>query len=592
MTMSAAPARLRAGLPLWPAIWTGCFVLLLALWSTIGLPDGPVETMVMGNDAGMRLLTLRDLSAGQGWFDARQPRLGLDGTEMHWSRLVDAPMLVLVAALEPVLGRAGAEYALLLVWPLAMLAAVLATCAMIARRLGGDLAALLTVGAGLLTLMLRWRFMPGDIDHHNVQVLLLVLALWGVLTRHESRWAAPGAGLAIAASLCVGVETLPLLTLLGLTVAGLWATGGEAERAPALGFTLGLGGGLTVLFPLTAPEMAWRGGFCDAISTDLAIPVLAGAALLAGLAWTLSERAAPVRGAALVGGGAALAAAVAVFMPTCLSNPYAALDPFLVEHWLKQTDEAKGIAMKTAEGELSYLVIAVISALAAIALPLTIGRAGLLPGALIGLGLAIATYQVRGLLSVVVLTVLALSVVAAILRDRAKARPAPATTGLSAAAVFLLAGAATLLGPGSKILEPRPTATASTPSCAEAGAWEALAALPPGRVANGSNAGVPILLGTGHSVLAAPYHRNQAGLRVAYTLMLAETDAEAEAVLRRTGADYVALCPGDGDVATLIDGHPDSFAARIAAGAVPAFLRPVPGTETAAARLFTVGPQS
>lgn len=43
-------------------------------------------------DDAMRLVQIRDLLAGQGWFDMSQHRLmPPNGAGMHWSRLVDAP---------------------------------------------------------------------------------------------------------------------------------------------------------------------------------------------------------------------------------------------------------------------------------------------------------------------------------------------------------------------------------------------------------------------------------------------------------------------------------------------------------------------
>jgi len=53
------------------------------------------------NDNLLRLVEVRDMLAGQGWFDLHQYWMGLEGGFiMHWSRLVDAPLaaIVLVAS--------------------------------------------------------------------------------------------------------------------------------------------------------------------------------------------------------------------------------------------------------------------------------------------------------------------------------------------------------------------------------------------------------------------------------------------------------------------------------------------------------------
>jgi hypothetical protein len=42
----------------------------------------------------MRLVEVRDLIAGQGWFDLTQHRLDPPGVSIHWSRVIDAPLAV------------------------------------------------------------------------------------------------------------------------------------------------------------------------------------------------------------------------------------------------------------------------------------------------------------------------------------------------------------------------------------------------------------------------------------------------------------------------------------------------------------------
>jgi hypothetical protein len=86
--------------------------------------------------------------------------------------------------------------------------------------------------------------------------------------------------------------------------------------------------------------------------------------------------------------------------------------------------------------------------------------------------------------------------------------------------------------------------------------------------------GPAILLRTGHSIVAAPYHRNLVGLRAAI-----EASEGSEAVLRRVardrGADYLVLCTH-----ALESGGPDKpqpFATGLARGsrATPDWLEPI-----------------
>ncbi|MDP2734331.1 MAG: hypothetical protein Q8O63_14710, partial [Hoeflea sp.] len=94
-----------------------------------------VDYVGADNDDVMRLVEVRDLLGGQGWFDLMQYRLGLEGgTLMHWSRLIDLPIANLIMLfslfMDPVLAEASA----LFVWPLLTTLPVL-----YALALGGDI---------------------------------------------------------------------------------------------------------------------------------------------------------------------------------------------------------------------------------------------------------------------------------------------------------------------------------------------------------------------------------------------------------------------------------------------------------------------
>ena len=59
--------------------------------------------MSLDTDSAMRLAGVRDLLHGQAWFDTSQHRLNTPyGLSMHWSRLVDAPLALLMLAGEGV----------------------------------------------------------------------------------------------------------------------------------------------------------------------------------------------------------------------------------------------------------------------------------------------------------------------------------------------------------------------------------------------------------------------------------------------------------------------------------------------------------
>ena len=86
--------------------------------------------VAVDTDSQMRLAEVRDLLHGQGWSDTAQHRMNVPfGLPMHWSRLTDAPIALLM--------RLGGEAFALAAWPLLLFLAALFPVARIARAAGG-----------------------------------------------------------------------------------------------------------------------------------------------------------------------------------------------------------------------------------------------------------------------------------------------------------------------------------------------------------------------------------------------------------------------------------------------------------------------
>ena len=79
--------------------------LLLAA-ALIALKAPQIAAMQFGDpDDALRLVQVRDLLAGQSWFDLHQYRVAApEGVAMHWSRLVDVPIAAVILLLKPLLG--------------------------------------------------------------------------------------------------------------------------------------------------------------------------------------------------------------------------------------------------------------------------------------------------------------------------------------------------------------------------------------------------------------------------------------------------------------------------------------------------------
>ncbi|MDF8352885.1 hypothetical protein [Ensifer adhaerens] len=114
------------------------------------------------NDDAMRLVEVRDLLAGQSWFDLTQPRLGLEGgTLMHWSRLIDLPIAGLMSIFRPFVGVEQAEVLALAIWPMALAVGLLAAMGLAGRRAGGTVAMHFCLGLTAIFIATSNRFLGG-----------------------------------------------------------------------------------------------------------------------------------------------------------------------------------------------------------------------------------------------------------------------------------------------------------------------------------------------------------------------------------------------------------------------------------------------
>src|SRR5215210_4941686 len=136
--------------------WLGvCIFMVVDMW-------GPIRDFALRDtDDNMRIMQVRALIEGQGWYDLRQYRLNPPaGADIHWSRLVDLPIAGLKLALAPLIGGAPAEKA-----AVAMVAVVAA-----ARRLIAPTAFALAVAILLCGHSARGQWAPLRIDHHGWQL--------------------------------------------------------------------------------------------------------------------------------------------------------------------------------------------------------------------------------------------------------------------------------------------------------------------------------------------------------------------------------------------------------------------------------------
>jgi hypothetical protein len=111
-------------------------------------------------------------------------------------------------------------------------------------------------------------------------------------------------------------------------------------------------------------------------------------------------------------------------------------------------------------------------------------------------------------------------------------------------------------------------------SCISEASLAPLRALPEGLVLAPIDLGPFVLLYTRHSVIAAPYHRNNHGNRLMIDSLMAAPEAAREK-LRAAGVRYIALCDATNKEERLNKMAPQGLAAAIAHETPLDWLRPL-----------------
>ncbi|AZN69914.1 hypothetical protein D5400_00305 [Georhizobium profundi] len=577
---TGTPITSRVGV-FWPTLAT--FVMAFAVLVARRFDDG--DYVGADNDDVMRLVQVRDLLAGQGWFDFTQYRLGLEaGTDMHWSRLVDLPIANLITLFQAIAPGATGEALALAAWPALLLLALLSALALSFRSEGPHaVVAVLFLGA-MYTVGIN-RFSPGAIDHHNVQLVLLAAMAGGLLRREPSRAAFAVAGAAGALALSIGAETMPIVAAACLAVAFVWLALGERARPGIEGFTLAFVATLTATFLATVPPGARMVAYCDAYSAGFYLPGVVGAGALFAAAALGRQQRLPGRFMMLAGVGALAGAAALAFAPQCFANPLAGLDPMLRELWLEKVTEAQSL-LDLARSTPEALVSNYLLSLAALALCLYAAwtgnrcRQALTLALLLATALLVASIQVRGAVFGNLFAIFAFVPVVAALRARMHVEPGNWRRALAfcAAVIVLTPTSWAIAGHLAFSEETANAADAPSPtarSCQTAEALAPLRGLAPTTVSSVSNLGASILRFTGHRVLSAPYHRNQGGMLTQLHLAM-EPPESARAFMQGAGVGILVYCPGDPETRMLARRAPDGLYAEIGEGRVPTYLERVP----------------
>ncbi len=521
------------------------------------------------SDDMVRMAQVRDWLGGQSFTDLSQHRLGIGGSgTLHWSRLGDFGIVAWLVALRPLIGAAQAEIWAAILWPLCLFALALMASARIALHLGARHHATLAIMIAAFAFPAITMFVPGRIDHHGLQIVLTLVLVDAVLAQRGLIM-----GVTAAAMLALGLETAPFV-LVAMVWLALDTAARPQTRAPCAQFGGALGIATLIWYAVARTDV-WPTGWCDGFT-----PASFAATLVAASWFVLIAAVPPAR--RFIAGAVLTALALPVLWQhsaVCVTGPYGPVDPVMARLWLAHVEEARplfadGIGTALAFGGLALTALLVTATLAWQRRT----RDWLILLTFQGAALAITLVQLRGSAMAAALAAPTLAFLVGGARTHGNRFALVGAWLVSAGLMWSLIGRA---------LDTRSpdVATVQGADCTAPETLSQLAALPPGLIIAPIDAGAYILGATGHRVLAAPYHRNNAGNRAAYDFWRASPAiALSHAIALR--ADYVLACP---DAFGGIALDKTSMARRLDAGEPVAGLAQIP-LRASAARLYRVLP--
>ncbi|PAX07244.1 hypothetical protein [Sphingomonas lenta] len=543
-------------------------------------------------DDNMRMMQVRALLDGQGWYDLRQYRLSPpQGFDIHWSRIVDLPLAGLILFFRLFTTDQWAERLAAGIAPLLPLGLVALAIGATARRLVGPNAWMLALPflAGAQTLMSM--YMPMRVDHHGWQLACLALTVAGLCDPRQARGGLT-VGLASAVSLSIGLEMLPYCAMAGAIIALRWVWD-RAEAVRLQVYALSLGGGAALGYVLFA-SYANRVLRCDALTPVWLSAVVVAAALLLLVA-RVDSRSRGVRFGLALAAGAVVAVGFALLYPQCLTRPEQVSDE-LARTWLNHVREAKPIYEHPSRVWLQIVSLPIIGLVGALLAAWRARRSEWAVGwAAVALFTAFACamllWQARAGPAAQLLAVPGAVALAWPALLRLFGKPAPVWIAGGAAVALVASGsfARVLVSYGAV-----QKASASTLRVNRAGAR--CNALPNLAKLNGyprqivfthNDLGPRLIATTHHSAISGPYHRNGEAILDVHRAFRGPPE-RARAIMKRRGATLMLVCPDFAESTVYRARSPGGFYDRLAKGERFPWLEPMPLPKESPFRLYRI----
>ncbi|MBN8649035.1 MAG: hypothetical protein J0L55_13865, partial [Caulobacterales bacterium] len=381
----------------------------------------------------------------------------------------------------------------------------------------------------------------------------------------------------------IGFELAPIQILMVAWVAIFWGIRGNENRIQTYVFTIWLAIGSILGFLINVPPSEYLIGVNDALSIAQMLPLLFGCLLL-GLASYLFSNQSLLMRFAILGLIGVCVLAIAWQFPELRKEPYWQINPLLRRIWLSAIVETFPLTKTDMMVKINLGLFATIVSIATLVKFIFV----------VFEKKTNATHKEIDNLALITI-ILSVTTLMAIFWQARIAGQAAAVAIVAASAILtslykektllhaLIAGLvlnpilpSTIAVAYNKIKPKKKTqyAVGGGATCLTDPSYAHLAAMPKGKIVSHIDFGAHALISTHHSVLAAPYHRNQ-GNFTAYDIFLTKADA-ALAKIEANDIDYVAYCLKSAEIGIMERENPNGLMADLKKGKIPNYLKEIP----------------
>lgn len=524
------------------------------------------------SDDVAKVLEVRAWLSGQGFYDMFNHRSNPPfGGEMHWSRLAEMPLALMEIILKPIFGQELGEKYAIFITPLILGAIFIVIATAIVQNLSKKPISFLVTPIIIITCSnILFSFWPGRVDHHGLQLICLFLLIYGLINNNKKGGAA--AGFALAASLTIGFEALPLQTLIMLWVILIWLLGGKERLVQLTHFCFALAIGIVIGFLINVAPEDFANAANDRLSIAQTLPILFGAISFGIIIGKFSNAKIITKLGFLIAIGIGVLLIGAQF-PILLKPLYWQVTPLLNRLWLADVGETFPIYKFPIGLQIAIIAFPALSLLAFIIkfahdikaktylnLRIDFENWALLGALLLFSCLLICFFQIRLAGQATAMALLLSAAIISILFKKENL-----IYGLLAALVLNPILPNFLEKLATKITAPKAgrLTFGEVVKCRAMPHFEHLAAQPKGLVLTNINMGAETLLMTHHDVLTTHFHRDMGKIK-AYDILLSSPEIAFEK-LKAAKIDYIAFCNRAPEIGNLARENPNGLMAKIIA---------------------------